>query len=221
VLFVSHNLAAIRQLCSTSLLLEQGKLKEHGSSELMVGAYLNSQQQIHDAVVETKDITCRTGTGNGRIVQVSFLDTLGRRTTTFGIGKSISVWMRLGLPEGLGGIVAGVEIKHSDGTPLVNLRSDSQGITFRTRFQQSELTIELDIPGLPLYPGRYLVEPWIADRQGRRIDHLCGLLWITLESRGVYASELLIQPERGLILVDCEWRQREAAISTEELVHAH
>lgn len=40
VLFVSHNMTAVRSLCPTSLLLKNGKLEFIGASDLAIGAYL-------------------------------------------------------------------------------------------------------------------------------------------------------------------------------------
>lgn len=42
VLFVSHNMAAVRQLCSTSIILEGGKLHSHGETWEMVKLYQSS-----------------------------------------------------------------------------------------------------------------------------------------------------------------------------------
>jgi len=42
ILFVSHNLTAIRNLCPNSLLLENGKFVERNSSEIIINKYLKS-----------------------------------------------------------------------------------------------------------------------------------------------------------------------------------
>lgn len=215
VLFVSHNLAAVRQLCSTTVLLERGGVRCVGDSDSVINTYLNPQESPGDAIVFTRDIDNRKGTGSGRIVRVGFFDESGEATNTVGVGKPFSVELEVELEMKDAALVAGLEIKQSDGTPLLNLRSDSQGISFKPSDEGGGIVINIQIPGLPLYPGRYIVEPWFADRQGQRIDHLYNSLWVMLESQGVYASELLIQPGRGIMFVDCQWSQREVASYTE------
>ncbi len=42
VLFVSHNLGAVKQLCSKAVCLEQGQIKEMGASEQVINNYLNT-----------------------------------------------------------------------------------------------------------------------------------------------------------------------------------
>ncbi|MBD2452907.1 ATP-binding cassette domain-containing protein [Nostoc sp. FACHB-87] len=44
VLFVSHNMAAVRQLCNSALLMKNGSLVFEGSAELVVNHYLNATQ---------------------------------------------------------------------------------------------------------------------------------------------------------------------------------
>jgi lipopolysaccharide transport system ATP-binding protein len=44
VLFVSHNLQAVRQLCNRALWLDQGQLREQGETDAVLQAYLGSAQ---------------------------------------------------------------------------------------------------------------------------------------------------------------------------------
>ena len=50
VFFVSHNLAAIRSLCSRAVLFEDGTVKMSGSPEDVIAQYLASSLQSHDGV---------------------------------------------------------------------------------------------------------------------------------------------------------------------------
>lgn len=67
------------------------------------------------------------------------------------------------------------------------------------------MVIQINLPGLPLYPGIYIIEPWFAQKQGKRCDHIYQGLTFELELAGMYRSEMLIQPSRGMMLVDCAW----------------
>ena len=212
VLFVSHNMAAVRQLCDTCVLLDGGKVGLIGPSDSVIAGYLRANTNPTAPVTDTREVTERSASGPGRIVRVGFENALGRPTTTFGVGQPFTVWFDVELSEDLSPFTAGLHIIHPNGVHLYNLRSDSQSVTFTQDALQSALTVEIKIPGLPLYPGEYVIEPWIARFRGKRIDHIHSGLWITLESQGVYASERKIQSSRGLFLADCEWRQRESSV---------
>jgi lipopolysaccharide transport system ATP-binding protein len=52
VLFVSHNMTAVQALCSTAILLHQGKLEKMGSVSDVAGHYMNSVSQTASVVLE-------------------------------------------------------------------------------------------------------------------------------------------------------------------------
>ncbi len=54
VLFVSHNMASLQNLCNTSILLEQGKLIEYDKSNIVINNYLKRKKQ--SALTEIKSI---------------------------------------------------------------------------------------------------------------------------------------------------------------------
>jgi len=67
VLFVSHNMAAVRGLCASALLLDEGRLAMTGRSEHAVAKYMSTRQ------TESVDLSSvrRSGTGEIRLVQAS------------------------------------------------------------------------------------------------------------------------------------------------------
>ena len=67
------------------------------------------------------------------------------------------------------------------------------------------MRFSISLPGLPLFPGQYRLDAWFGERMGRRIDHVASALILEFQSTGLLASERMIQPGRGLLLVDCEW----------------
>ncbi len=72
VLFVSHNMAAIQNLCERSVLLSQGKVILDASTNQTVQRYLDS---MHDPEVHTlSERKDRKGKGDIRFTRVEFLD---------------------------------------------------------------------------------------------------------------------------------------------------
>ncbi len=50
ILFVSHNIQAIKQLCKSAVLLEQGKLIAHGNTSTIIDKYLNVEKSTNFSV---------------------------------------------------------------------------------------------------------------------------------------------------------------------------
>jgi lipopolysaccharide transport system ATP-binding protein len=203
VLFVSHNMGVIAQLCRQGMLLEHGRLILIDDIQPVISRYLNSG--AINGIFDTSELTQRSGQGGGKITQVEFTGPGGERSATFGVGQPFRILIHAHLTEELTSLVAGVEIKSSLGTPILNIRSDGQGLAFGPFPKGSEVVIQIDLPGLPLYPGVYMIEPWFAQKQGQRCDHIYQGLTFELELAGVYRSEMFIQASRGIMLVDCDW----------------
>ena len=206
VLFVSHNIGAISQLCSKGLLLNGGELLYQGEIGRVIDRYLRKGNQGHlAAVIDTSQSSNRSGTGAGRIVTVELIDREGRSTASFAIGQPLEIKLRLELDRDLPTLVAGIEIKSQSGVPLVNLRSDSQGIYFGPYRAGTKVELSLRIPGLPFYPGIYSVDPWFGEKRGKRVDQITDEVKIALDSKGLYRSEKLFQKGRGIVVMDGDW----------------
>ncbi len=72
VLFVSHNMQAVNQLCNRSLWLEKGELVMDGNSAQVINAYLaeNSRHVLHQ---EWKDIDTAPGNDQLRVLKVELV----------------------------------------------------------------------------------------------------------------------------------------------------
>jgi lipopolysaccharide transport system ATP-binding protein len=210
VLFVSHNMAAVSNLCNQAILLASGSLKRNDATNMVIDHYLNQQAGLSkfSGNIITENFNDRSGIGGGRIVKVELRNSSGLCTDTFGIDEKIQVELHICLDRPYSSIVAGLEIRSASGTPLINLRSDSAGLRFYPEELGRNFVVELGIPGLPLYPGSYLLEPWFCEALGKRIDHIHNSIRIFLESRGAYQSERNLQADRGLIVLDGQWKPR-------------
>ncbi len=71
IVFVSHNLGAIRELCHDVVWLSQGKVKQMGTSDDICNAYLSSLKSfaVHTPIHTRKD---RQGKGNVRIKDIQW-----------------------------------------------------------------------------------------------------------------------------------------------------
>jgi hypothetical protein len=137
------------------------------------------------------------------------MDGEGNATCSVGIGLPVTIWADVELESVDTTLVMGVELRTQEGVPVLNLRTDSQSVTFGPYNMPAAVRMQVRIPGLPLYPGIYIVDVWVGSHKGKRIDHLRRICRIVLEERGVYQSETFLQQGRGIILIDCGWDAEE------------
>lgn len=70
VLFVSHNMQSIQNLCTKALLLNKGTMQGFGDVPKMIGEYL----QNNDVLVSLNERVDRKGDGKVRVVGINFID---------------------------------------------------------------------------------------------------------------------------------------------------
>jgi lipopolysaccharide transport system ATP-binding protein len=92
VLFVSHNMAAIRALCPTAFLLKSGRVVQRAPSEEVIRTYVGDTSRAGcEADVTLKPTDKRRGSGPVRITAVSFRDQTGLPATHFSIWEPFTV----------------------------------------------------------------------------------------------------------------------------------
>jgi lipopolysaccharide transport system ATP-binding protein len=89
VLFVSHNIAAVKNLCQTGILLKNGNLEFAGKINDVVDKYIG-EQELRSQLAISK-IANRPGNGAMRFTNVDFIDVSGNTRDTFEIGQEITI----------------------------------------------------------------------------------------------------------------------------------
>ena len=142
VLFVSHNMGAIRSLCRKGLVLDGGKVSYAGDIGKSIEAYfrLTSASPANESAGEPRRA------GFGRI-------SLGGGVESIDQGEAFDVLTTLKLPKGAIGFTILCLLEDSTQRSVFHLRVDSSD--FDTRVSREHLAIRLRLPPLWLEPGVY------------------------------------------------------------------
>jgi len=89
VLFVSHNMGAVKNLCKTGILIENGGIKYHGEIDSVVDTYLKQQKDNHNANI--RYMTDRRGNGLMRFVDARLLDAKDEEKSDFLLGEPLKI----------------------------------------------------------------------------------------------------------------------------------
>jgi homopolymeric O-antigen transport system ATP-binding protein len=157
VLFVSHNMQAVRALCERAILLEHGRMTDDGSTDAIVRRYLASIEPADSGVRRWEVPASRPGTDECRLVQVRVTDDAGDPGSSFFSSQRISVVVDLDMLEPDPGLVLAVDIVSADGTTVFRSYStdDEDGPQFGRR--TGPLAVRCPIPAEFLNAGRYIV----------------------------------------------------------------
>jgi len=89
VLFVSHNMTAIKTLCTKGILLKNGKLIGDDGIDNVIELYERDQQDSLNMSIA--DITKREGNGLLRFTNVQFFDLNGKEKSHFFVGEGLQI----------------------------------------------------------------------------------------------------------------------------------
>jgi lipopolysaccharide transport system ATP-binding protein len=172
IVFVSHNMAAVRAICKTGIVLEQGQIVARGEVNSVVDQYLARAQQATEteqAAVETESFRIdkvSIGAGDGSLIKTF---------EPMEIRVSLTSKVEVDRP-GLLAKLMSANHEHITGLDFGNLGS----IGPMAKGEQRELGFRID--SLPLLPGNYFIELEVKNRRSRET------------SPKLYAFEVAVTP---------------------------
>jgi lipopolysaccharide transport system ATP-binding protein len=149
VLFVSHNMAAIRQLCSSALLLQQGRISLFGTADQVVSQYLTTS---HD-VTSFKPRVSRYGIELANIALEQAHTHCLTHAAVFGQDYILRLTFYAHQPLTDAGIV--VRIHDELGTLVSSICTPEEGIPHF--LLQDRVQVSLNLDHLQLFPGCYWI----------------------------------------------------------------
>ena len=152
VIFVSHNIGAVSNLCTSGMSLDQGRLTNRGEIGSIVNDYIKQSMSTNE--VQTKQWS-RHGTGEARVTMVRVLDSTGNPCTTFSMGETVVIEMDVEFYRSFPLINFSLEVTRKDlGTNVLHLESQDCGFVAE-RVSEGKRRFRAEIPNCLLYPSVY------------------------------------------------------------------
>jgi lipopolysaccharide transport system ATP-binding protein len=200
VLFVSHNMAVVQHLCGRAILLKTGNIVCDDVPETAIPQYLS--EAVATGQVELQDWGDRTGSGDGRLTQLEWDG--GSSGAAIVFGGDLRVCMHAHFTKSVTNPVFGMIIHDSAGVPISDVQSINEGL--HTGTMSDQVVVKAYFRRLNLYPGRYLVSPWITDSARQHfIDcpRMCAAFDVH-PAPGEFGDLKLLQ-QFGKVFIPSEW----------------
>jgi lipopolysaccharide transport system ATP-binding protein len=204
VLFVSHDLAAVRQLCERVMLLSDGQLVMNGEPSSVVDAYI--AQSYSDSVSWEVDRERLQERGPVRISAIELLDMNRTPLRNMLAGSGLILRLRYELDEGVRIPSASfvVRFKTQMGTEVMRL-SNAPISGFPITNLEGSGQVELVLPRLPFTGGNYFLDVAFGRRgQGYYAD-LTNILSLSILSNDIYRSGSALDQSRCLLTAVHRW----------------
>ena len=204
ILFVSHDLEAVRNLCPSAIWLENGVIQESGTTDRVIDCYLNNVTSITEARLSRerriRDSDNRWGSGEVEITDVKLLDAQGRERRAFKTGERMVVRLRYHAHTKVKRPVFGIAIYGSDGVQINGPNTKLSDYTVESVEGAGEIDYIVDM--LPLLEGTYELSAVVYDQEClHAYDHQHRMHSFIVQ-RGA------VKERYGVIYIPCQWRHR-------------
>ncbi len=206
IVFISHDMGAVRNLCSSVILLDDGKMVRQGSPEEIALDYIK-QMRLR---LEGRQIAnpaaggpIRWGSGQIEIARVATYNSDGKESHVFRTGEPVNIVADFLVKQDVRHPVFGNGIFRSDGAYISGFNhlwhSHPQDIEMLQAGKSGR--IRCRIPSIPLLPGDYFISYYCYDHSlaaPQPIDHIENAVRFSILPGSV--------EEHGTVHIDSEWK---------------
>lgn len=197
VLFVSHNMAAIRALCTEAILLREGRIAVRGTPTDVINQYLLRDEADATDLATSTD---REGDGSVRFTAIRILDHLGQSTDVTSCGQKAVIELSYAArTDDVSALVFHVFLRNAYGDRLTTC-STRYAATAPTSFPR-EGRLRCVIDRLALAPGQYAIDIAVKARESMA-DQVIGVKTLSVAEGDFWGSGKMPVPSAGPFLLD-------------------
>jgi lipopolysaccharide transport system ATP-binding protein len=155
ILFVSHQMAAVQNLCTRAVLLGDGRLLANGPTSEIISLYMAESGKKSVQSLQTRQD--RSGSGDIRFNFVRLKNEAGELVSAFRSGDDciLELGMNAKNHQAIKNLVISVGLNDSIGQRITHLSNETTNQPF-SNITEPETVIQIRIRHLPLKPGRYV-----------------------------------------------------------------
>ena len=207
IIFVSHNMAAIKSLCNEVIILNQGKLHYNGNIVKGIRSYLDNQSGI--GMVHYTNTNLETISG---FEEIKIENIHGEVTNEFAFDEEVCISMKVKVNEA-----------HSSSRIAIRFVDNMERIVFTIEKEvkllvnkQGMVYTRIKIPSKLLVPNKYMLTCVLHIPNLELYEGLKDIVSFEILETG---SNLFLHSgtDYGCVFIECEWSKLAAVKSTQSL----
>jgi lipopolysaccharide transport system ATP-binding protein len=195
VLFVSHNMAAIEQLCERCLLISQGNVKLDTTPQAAIAHYLSDWHEIRGPLWDL-------GNPDETNADIRITSVTCEPTSPF-IGSELSILIDYSVGSARQGLKFGVSIETPLGQRITGSYTGREGLA--TGVVRGQNRAKVTFSHMNLIPGRYFCTVTIHSEDGENIIRIERAASFEVIGRDLTDSGYLVDQRNGLVWFEHEW----------------
>jgi lipopolysaccharide transport system ATP-binding protein len=213
VLFVSHNMPSVQQLCSSGMMLHVGTVAMRGGIEDTIAAYIGSLARVSDQELRLRKD--RTGNGRLRVVGVTLHDDCGVRVAAAvcGFPLRLRIHYESEFQGSSRGVYVSFNLRNSFGMRLTCFDNRQTGDTKMVLYPLGYF--ECRWPKVNLRSGQYGANIYVA--LGDDVsDWIKDAFVLDVEEGNFFGSGNLVQRDQGDVVFEQSWSGSPADVKTRD-----
>jgi ABC-type polysaccharide/polyol phosphate transport system ATPase subunit len=203
VLFVSHNLAAVENLCRRCVWIDAGRVHMDGESRRVIEAYMQSMVGQTDAG-DLDKVENRRGNGKIRFRAVEFLSSEGDVQRVVRAGDPVVMRFHYLASQPVYHPSLGFRMYTDMGTLITDTSTWHHSVDIPVL--EGEGHIDLAIECLNLLPAKYTLSLWATDDSGMVVyDNVEHGITLEVETANIYGSGKDIDSRSGIVFFPQKW----------------
>jgi lipopolysaccharide transport system ATP-binding protein len=212
VLFVSHNMLAIEALCKSAIFLDAGEVRTTGRPRDVVSVYTKLITDAGAMFADLRDHSGRHREATPVMTEVSVFST-DAEPSVIRMGDNVAIVVKFRSPTAIRPCCS-FTVKTDRGVRIFHV-SDRYSNQLSTATATECGTVTCSLSGLPLLPGRYLLDLWLKDFSPTMpfFDMVADACWFEVSPADLLGSGKLPPPAEGPVFFSGQWSLRPAASS--------
>ena len=198
ILFVTHDVYTVRNICNYAVWINGGEIELEGEVECVVNEYEKFFKRSDNFLGETNVEEMRKVGKDEvlRILNVAFYDKDKKKKSKFKAGEDIVADVEYEVFKEIDNIVGGIAIFDSTGYYICGLNTKLDKVKINNNIGKHQLTLEY--PSINLLPGTYFIDiGFFEDSAVARLDYKSKFGYFNIDLSGYLAE--------GVVLLTHNW----------------
>jgi ABC-type multidrug transport system ATPase subunit len=213
VLFVSHNMAAVENLCSRCLWIDNGQVRQDGDTGAVIQSYMGTFADTQQVARNLAGLESRRGSGEIRYTGIEFLSADGQPLPVVRSGDRLTIRLHYHAQEPVSHPSFGFRLTTEMGTLVTDTSTWHHDIEIPV-IPPGDGYIDLDIECLNLLPARYSFSLWLTgnSRVTHPVHSATGIFdslehcaKLEVEVSNIYQSGRVVDGRYGIVYFPQKW----------------
>jgi lipopolysaccharide transport system ATP-binding protein len=206
ILYVSHNLTSVENLCNRTIWIDHGEVRMDGKSPAVIREYMGSVR-ASQLVLSTALAGIENRAGNGKIqfTGVEFLSREGIPLKVIRSGDAIVVRLRYCAHQPIAFPCFGFRLYTEYETMVTEVGTSHHGI-YISSVDPGEGYVDLEIDSLNLMAAKYKLSLWLTDMPGQLVyDNIEHAVTFEVEGANLFQSGKAMDGRQGIVFFPQKW----------------